>query len=76
MSDSRMEIISLGNTKFFWVRLVAYKSKRLTTPEFATLNLKIAGRVLAFDKIIELGKYQSIEQRVRRWFKRFKINVE
>ena len=76
MSDSRMEILMLGNTELFWVRLVAYKSKRLATPEFAVLNLKIAGHVLAFDKIFELGKYQLIEQRVRRWFKRFKINVE
>jgi len=74
MSDSRMEILSLGNTKLFWVRLVAYKSKRLATPEFAVLNLKIAGRDLAFDKIFELGKYQLIEQRVRHWFNRSKNN--
>lgn len=74
MSDSRMEIISLGNTKFFWVRLVAYKSKRLATPEFAVLNLKIAGHDLAFDKIFELAKYQLIEQRIRHWFKRSQTN--
>lgn len=74
VSDSRMEIISLGNTKFFWVRLVAYKSPRLTTPEFAVLNFKIAGRDLAFDKIFELAKYQLIEQRIRHWFKRSQTN--